>query len=52
MYTIIKTEAELPTNFYGVLDLTPSASIGEIKSSYRGLSRVYHPDKLSSVFSK
>jgi len=32
-------------NLYNVLELTPSASINDIKRNYRRLAKKYHPDK-------
>lgn len=32
-------------DYYSVLELTPSASLEEIKKAYRRLALVYHPDK-------
>lgn len=32
-------------DYYTILELTPSASIDEIKKSYRRLAHIYHPDK-------
>ncbi|WP_300603286.1 J domain-containing protein [Niabella sp.] len=32
-------------DYYQILGLTPSASIGEIKMAYRKLAHLYHPDK-------
>ena len=31
--------------YYNILQVTPNASIDEIKSSFRKLSLKYHPDK-------
>ncbi len=31
-------------SYYGLLGLHPSASVREIRQSYRGLSKLYHPD--------
>lgn len=33
-----------PTDYYAILDISPQASQGEIKRSYRRLARKYHPD--------
>uniref|UniRef100_A0A6B2LQ26 Diphthamide biosynthesis protein 4 n=1 Tax=Arcella intermedia TaxID=1963864 RepID=A0A6B2LQ26_9EUKA len=35
-------------SFYAVLGVEPSASLEEIKRSYRALSLQYHPDKLTT----
>jgi curved DNA-binding protein CbpA len=32
------------TDYYAILDISPQASQGEIKRSYRRLARKYHPD--------
>lgn len=32
-------------NFYDILGVTPSASASEIKSAFRSLAKIYHPDK-------
>ena len=32
------------TDYYAILDISPHASQGEIKRSYRRLARKYHPD--------
>ncbi|TMC62646.1 MAG: hypothetical protein E6J21_05890 [Chloroflexota bacterium] len=32
------------TDYYAVLDVSPSATQSEIKRSYRRLARKYHPD--------
>lgn len=34
---------------YEVLDISPVASLDEIKSAYRKAARLYHPDKNSSA---
>jgi curved DNA-binding protein CbpA len=33
-----------PTDYYAILNISPQASQGEIKRSYRRLARKYHPD--------
>lgn len=35
-------------NLYEILELTPSASINDIKSNYKRLAKKYHPDKNKS----
>jgi len=32
-------------DFYGLLELTPSASLSEIKKNYRRVALIHHPDK-------
>jgi curved DNA-binding protein CbpA len=32
------------TDYYAILDISPQASQGEIKRTYRRLARKYHPD--------
>ena len=41
-----KTPGKTPLGFsyYGLLGLHPSASVIEIRRSYRELSKLYHPD--------
>jgi DnaJ-domain-containing protein 1 len=34
----------LPPTYYGLLDLTPVASVQEIRRAYREKSKLYHPD--------
>ena len=33
-----------PADYYRILDLTPAASLNEIKQAYRQKARLYHPD--------
>jgi hypothetical protein len=42
--TIGATQARLKDSYYVVLGLHPSASVVEIRRSYRELSKYYHPD--------
>lgn len=35
---------DLTSNYYRVLGLTPSASVQQIRRTYRELSKLYHPD--------
>ncbi|MDX2213310.1 MAG: J domain-containing protein [Oculatellaceae cyanobacterium bins.114] len=35
---------DLASNYYQVLGLTPSASVQQIRRTYRELSKLYHPD--------
>lgn len=35
----------MPIDYYDILQLQPSASLAEIKSAYRKLAHLYHPDK-------
>ncbi|MBD2462131.1 J domain-containing protein [Oscillatoria sp. FACHB-1407] len=35
---------DLTSNYYQVLGLTPSASVQQIRRTYRELSKLYHPD--------
>ncbi len=37
-------------DYYKILDITPSASIKEIKRAYRRLAQQYHPDKNSDAY--
>jgi curved DNA-binding protein CbpA len=37
-------EREVP-DYYEILGLGPQAFIGEIKQAFRGLAKLYHPDK-------
>ena len=36
-------------NFYNILEVPDTASIDEIKKSYRKLSMIYHKEELSSL---
>jgi curved DNA-binding protein CbpA len=38
-------------NLYDVLELTPSASINDIKRNYRRLAKKHHPDKNKDIAS-
>lgn len=40
----IPTSAKITTTYYDLLGLHPSASVVEIRRSYRKLSKKYHPD--------
>lgn len=40
----IPTSIRLANSYYGLLRLHPSASVLEIRRSYRELSKLYHPD--------
>ncbi len=35
--------------YYRILELTPSASDGEVKAAYRALSKKFHPDKVAHL---
>lgn len=35
-------------NYYGILELQPSAVHPEIKKAYRGLAQQFHPDKTNN----
>jgi DnaJ-class molecular chaperone len=40
----IPVKSKLANTYYSLLDLHPSASVLEIRRSYRKLSKTYHPD--------
>lgn len=42
-------EANLPLNYYDYLDVSPQDfDLKRLKTNYRSLSLVYHPDKVSA----
>jgi curved DNA-binding protein CbpA len=45
LFGILSITRSNEPNYYKVLDVSPKASVDEIKKSYRSLAKKYHPDK-------
>jgi hypothetical protein len=46
---LVANESERPREWHKVLNLTPDASLSEIRKSYRRLIQKYHPDKVADL---
>jgi hypothetical protein len=45
-YEISPNDPNVVEDYYGILQVRPSASIGEIKKAFRNLAKTHHPDKI------
>jgi DnaJ-class molecular chaperone len=48
IYSIIQTELDLKSNLYQILGTSPQVDDRFLKSSFRKLSLLFHPDKVQS----